>query len=98
MNCKKGDIAVVKSSVAGNCGKVVTCLEYLGNINVVIYRNRLVFLEQGDWWVVDRKLNMLLGGEVLMENALPFCADKCLMPIGNQDAKVRNREQEKELS
>jgi len=30
MNCKPGDLAVIVFSPAGNEGKIVTCLEYVG--------------------------------------------------------------------
>jgi hypothetical protein len=30
LNCKQGDMAIVVRSRAGNAGKVVTCLEFIG--------------------------------------------------------------------
>ena len=30
MNCKKGDLAIVVSSLAGNEGRIVRCLEFIG--------------------------------------------------------------------
>lgn len=93
MNCKKGDMAVIIESCAGNEGKVVTCLEYVGNPEC-IEGNFLVRSANG-WWRVDRELNsrsLLLGDMGTMH----FARDEQLMPIGNADEPVTVEEKEEE--
>lgn len=101
MNCKAGDLALIVKSMAGNEGKVVTCLEYLGapGANLVLAgdNNTTLLLDGGGWWRVDRNLNMFQvhnikfqDGSVLMRtittpDMAPYCRDDFMIPIGNVD-------------
>ena len=74
MNCKKGDMALIIKSRAGNVGKVVTCLEFVG---------ALEGWSAGDLWLVDKKLPANIGCPD------PYVSDAWLMPIGRK-AKDKN--------
>lgn len=101
MKCKVGDMALIVKSMAGNEGKVVTCLEYMGHDpGIIIWEDKVINLTNAkDWWRIDVKLNMLQiyndGTVVLEENHSPFCRDDFLMPIGNRDAPMEVKEDEK---
>lgn len=66
MNCKPGDLALIVRSTAGNEGKVVTCLRFVGDVRG---------FQSADYWLIDRMLNTRLGGEV------PYVSDSFLRPI-----------------
>lgn len=93
MNCKQGDMALIIRSQAGNEGKVVTCLEYIKG--PVLYTAQLngkqvtLSLLPGDWWRIDRNVNMFVedinGDTVVHPDFAPFAFDKWLKPIGNRD-------------
>lgn len=92
MNCKLGDMAIIIKSQAGNEGKVVTCLEYIRG--PVIYesethKGKLVSLMPGDWWRIDRNLNMFIelenGMSTVYQDFAPFVFDAWIRPIGNRD-------------
>jgi len=44
MNCKKGDLAIAVKSVAGNEGKIMTCIRYIGSVEGYF---------GSDYWEVD---------------------------------------------
>ena len=69
MNCKKGDMAVIIKSVAGNTGKVVTCLKQVG---------RLEGWSEKDYWIIDREIPTNLG------RTNHYISDSYLMPIGRK--------------
>ena len=91
MNCKKGDMALIVRSRAGNHGRVVTCLEYLGEIRHYRYGSESIFLCKGHWWRVDRKVNLIQGG-VITENCAPLMIDENMIPIGRVDDQVEVEE------
>lgn len=72
MNCKKGDLAIVVRSVAGNEGKIVRCVEFLGDSLFVGGKTYAA-------WSIDRKLPGILGG---MIDRAP---DAWLRPIRDND-------------
>ena len=72
MNCKPGDLAIAVKSVAGNEGKIMTCVRYIGEIKG---------FEGKDHWEVDRLLPARMGGEY------PFCRDSYLRPIRPNDGE-----------
>lgn len=80
MNCKQGDLALIIRSAAGNEGKAVTCLEYMGTPGVMWYGNKMVNLAVGYWWRVDRDLNML-SDDIFYPDHSPFVRDDQLRPI-----------------
>ena len=54
MNCKQGDLAIVVRSYAGNEGKIVTCVKYLGP---TVFRNPKNVHVSLDAWEVDIDIN-----------------------------------------
>lgn len=97
MNCQKGDLAIIIKSYAGNEGKVVTCLEHIGSPNLPFeWEGKPLCLAPGDWWRVDRNLNMLTGGYVLMEDHAPFTRDEFLRPISGPSVTIDFKETEDE--
>ncbi|CAB5219093.1 hypothetical protein UFOVP229_27 [uncultured Caudovirales phage] len=79
LNCRPGDLAVVVRSVAGNEGKVVTCLRLHppGTDNTSV--------EDGPVWEIDRPLVGVLRsrstGEVFGRVSSPYMPDKLLRPL-----------------
>ena len=71
MNCKPGDLAVIVKSLAGNDGKVVKCIKYIGikkwSINGPDHT-----------WVIDRELPDIGG------SCSKFIEDRILRPIRDQ--------------
>ena len=47
MNCKPGDLAIIVSSKAGNEGRIVRCLEFIGEVRG---------LEGRDRWRIDQAI------------------------------------------
>lgn len=47
MNCKQGDLAIIVKSLAGNEGKIVRCVRFIGNDDAFMY---------GDRWEIDVQL------------------------------------------
>lgn len=74
MNCKPGDLAVIVRSVAGNEGRIVRCIRFVGKVRGWVGDDR---------WETDQVLIGERGGKT---NAVQ---DSCLRPLrdpGN-DAK-----------
>jgi hypothetical protein len=75
MNCKQGDLAIVVHSTAGNEGKIVRCLEFIGTDR----DNEGCHMVGVDRWRVDR---------VLPTNARTLCdsvQDHRLRPLRDTD-------------
>lgn len=53
MRCKQGDLAIITSSSAGNEGKIVQCVMYLGKIGVYLPGG---VTEIDHAWEIDRDL------------------------------------------
>lgn len=96
MNCKQGDMAVVVRSSAGNEGKVVTCVEYLGRIGLVEINGEPHYMASGDYWLVDRVLNLSKGDGRLFLDHAPYIPDSFLMPISGYEEPMVVREEENE--
>lgn len=98
MNCKEGDMALIIYSMAGNVGKVVTCMVHLRAPIQMQHGDREVYLFSGiDWWLVDRDLNMLTyanGKYEHVEDFAPFCRDDYMIPIGNINVPAEVKENE----
>lgn len=101
MRCKVGDLALVVRSFAGNEGKVVTCVKYVGrNPGIMEWNGEKLFLSsEVDWWQVDRNMNMLMvgisGDREIHPDHSPFCRDDFMIPIGNKDVPLEVTEDEK---
>jgi hypothetical protein len=77
MNCRKGDLAVIVRSYAGNEGKIVRCVRLHASQTHDL--SGLPFgLSLGPRWVVDRPLPDAFGRPVFA------VADACLRPIRDQ--------------
>lgn len=68
MNCKQGDLAIVIRSVAGNEGKIVRCLQFLGSVPG---------FGRNDYWLIDREMPTKLGASA------PIASDGWIRPINN---------------
>ena len=96
MNCKQGDMAVVVRSAADNEGKVVTCLEYVGQIGIVEIKGSAVSLPSTDYWLVDRDLNFYNAHLGMFADFAPYVRDSCLMPISGYKEPQQVKEEEGE--
>jgi len=71
MNCKQGDLAIVVKSVAGNEGKIVRCVRFIGkDVN-----SDGEPMQGDDRWEVDTEMVTFLGSKVRSVQ------DSCLRPI-----------------
>lgn len=52
MNCKPGDLAVMVKSGAGNEGRILTCIRFIGRVSGY---------EGSDYWEVDKALTSKFG-------------------------------------
>jgi hypothetical protein len=101
MRCKVGDLAMIVTSYAGNEGRVVTCLEYMGDAPDLRDGDYKILglLKGPHWWRVDHNVNMSVrygdGKVEIIDDCAPFCRDDFLMPIGNKDAPLEVVEDEK---
>lgn len=98
MNCKKGDLAMIVRSYAGNHGKVVTCLELVGVADEkglpVKYGGEIITLAKGTWWKIDQDLELVFENQVF--HKAPFSRDEFMIPIGNRDVPMEVKSEEKE--
>ena len=96
MNCKQGDMAVVVRSSAGNEGRVVTCLEYVGSLGIIEINGEPHYMASSDYWRVDRDLNLAKrDGRLFLDHA-PFIPDSFLMPISGYKEPMVIEEEEGE--
>jgi hypothetical protein len=97
MNCKQGDMATVVRSAADNEGRTVTCLEFVGAPGVVeIEDGRYIWLPDGDYWLVDTKLNVLNQFDGLIPDCVPYVRDSWLVPISGYKEPQQVKEEEGE--
>jgi hypothetical protein len=71
LNCKAGDLAVVVRSEAGNLGKIVRCVKFLGVRNAIGRDG----IEECAIWMIDQPLKAFDGTEDF------HCEDEILRPI-----------------
>ena len=76
MNCKPGDLAVVVRSYAGQEGKIVTCVRYIGPVE---FDNGAA---HPDCWRVDPPLYRAKD-----RCKADIVADSCLRPIRDTDGE-----------
>lgn len=74
MNCKEGDLAIIVSSEAGNEGKIVRCIRFIGKVHG---------WDGSDRWKIDQELVGVFGGRTMT------CRDSRMRPLRNpgEDAK-----------
>jgi len=89
MNCQQGDVAIVVRSKAGNEGKIVTCLRFVGQIPGQ---------KPGytDWWEVDTLLNQVNMYTLQPMKPAAFARDSLLKPFPKLREKSSERLTKKE--
>lgn len=70
--CKAGDLAIIIHSKAGNEGKIVTCLKYLGRVRT---------FSGDDYWEIDQELTDTWG----LKGSR--CRDSDMRPFGKPDGE-----------
>ena len=79
MNCITGDIAIVIKSNIGNLGKIVKCLQFVGDTvpghSTGPYK---------DVWLVDRELAIRKNDDIIY---LPYVPDFMLRPLRDSDGE-----------
>lgn len=100
LNCKQGDLAIIVKSTAGNEGKIVRCLEYMGVISHITDT-------AGDtWrygrgprpvWRIDRTINFRSTYGFDADVQVGYCSDECLRPLRG-DTDDESATEEKELN
>jgi hypothetical protein len=78
VNCKKGDIAVVVKSEAGNLGKIVTCGELIVNPPGCI---------QGAYWSTDVPLDFVDLKGIEQASRRYLSLDRNMKPLRDQDGE-----------
>ena len=78
MNCKRGDLAVVVRSMAGNEGRLVSCIRLARTDELIAFNVRM---DCGPAWVIGEKLMSSSGG------LIPIAIDAWLRPIRDQDGE-----------
>ena len=84
MNCKQGDIAIIIRSEAGNLGKIVTCVEFIGNAPNIGLFNLDNFK---NWWKIDTDLTYRDVFFDVPVGAYPYIPDECLRPLRDTDGE-----------
>jgi len=77
MNCKQGDLAVLVKSTAGNEGKIVRCVRYVGRVNWNDGRGGSESLET---WETDQLIRDASG---VVEDS--WYVDRDMRPIRSSD-------------
>lgn len=74
LNCKQGDLAIITSSAAGNEGKIVRCIRFIGKVHG---------WDGTDRWEIDQENRGTWGGRTMT------CRDSRMRPIRDpgEDAK-----------
>jgi hypothetical protein len=90
MKNKLGGLAFIKKvSNPENIGKVVTCIEYLGNLErggSIIYEGiDYTMIVGGHLWVVESKFEPLLINDKVGYRSRRVYVDSVLQPIGTDD-------------
>ncbi len=86
LNCKLGDLAIVVNSVAGNEGKIVRCVKFIGRVDFLDIGDSI---KNGAAWEVDPPLpgwNGILGSDCLDEDLRP------IKPLDELDDVTRDNE------
>jgi hypothetical protein len=88
-------MAVVIRSNAGNEGRTVTCLQFIGPVGIIEHKGIVLFMPQGDYWLVDRQMNMRQGGtDIVYGDFIPYVPDSLLMPISGYKEPMVVKEEE----
>ena len=77
MNCKQGDLAVIVRSVAGNEGKIVRCVRFIGNEVASMGDGISIYA----MWHVEPPINDWRGF------AKSVCADAFMRPLRDSDGE-----------
>lgn len=93
MRCKKGDIAIVTSSAHGvNLGKIVTCLEFVGNLPQGVLPFPAFLAQDGDYWRVDTYMVCVkvTTGEYIGKYC--YARDSQLTPLPSETLETEEKE------
>jgi hypothetical protein len=78
MNCKQGDMAVVIRSIAGNEGKIVSCLRFVPAGSFIPGTK---IKTTGDGWEIDVHIRIADRNTRMILGTAPWAIDCALMPI-----------------
>ena len=88
MNCKPGDLAlVIGDTFPYNKSKVVTCVRLLNR------SEHDVLDSHGPVWLIDTLLQYGVLG-FAAPSYLPWCPDRCLMPVNPLDDEATEHQEE----
>lgn len=95
LNCKQGDLAIIVKSKAGNEGKIVRCVEYMGVLtHVQDTDGKLWRFLQGPRavWRIDRTINF---GNTFDVVQIEYASDKNLRPLRGdiEDESIHTNEE-----
>lgn len=76
MNCKQGDMAMIIKSLAGNEGKVVTCLEFVGGNTPGCNPPK-----NKDFWRIDIPIRGVDKSGKPADSFVPYARDYCMRPL-----------------
>lgn len=79
MNCKQGDLAIFVKSAAGNEGKIVQCVEYVGKKALHFPDGKI---EEVDCWITEPQFPGWSG-----QTKNVFTPDDFLRPIRDNDGQ-----------
>lgn len=81
LRCRPGQMAIIVKSDAGNIGRIVTCIKFIGQLD----GGRFV---HHDLWEIDQKINVLdfsARSSKVLVNESSYCPDSHLQPLSDLD-------------
>lgn len=92
MNCSQGDMCLIIRSRAGNEGRVVSCVKFVGTIPDIKVCNFTIGFEHEDYWEVDQYVNGQAGkGKV--QFTMKHVRDSYMIPIGKKSLDEETNQQ-----
>ena len=77
MNCKQGDLAIIVRSMAGNEGKIVRCLRFVGYVEGFVGNDR---------WEIDTKI---ISFKRVLHNTTQDSWMRPIRPTDGEDEMLR---------
>lgn len=87
MRCKKGELAIIIKSAAGNEGKIVRCINALGVVPWVLPDGSI---QRAHGWLIDRQIPTCFG------DMAPHVRDEYMCPI-RPDSEPESTDTPREL-
>ena len=84
LNCKQGDLAIIVKSAAGNEGKIVRCVEYMGVLSHVTDTNGEIWRYRyapRPVWRIDRTITFRNPFGFGDDAQVGYCSDDVLRPL-----------------